>query len=1004
VGGKHIFRLRGLLLLSLALLGLLATIIAGLTVLVVRERPALTRYALARIAARSGANISVGRVDFGLATNGVEVIAYRARVTWQGDRMRTRRVRIVIGYGALARLRVMPLTSLRVSAAEVTLAPHPSPAGFDFNSEAAKLSRLAANLAQLVRQVTMTHATVVPPGPAGARLMLDARIETSTRRVRVRVERAAWNGPPLDGLAGSAEITIPAARRGSVHGTIAFIRRAAQSFSGNTAVSLSPTALAGHISIKSSIAAGEVAFTGSYKISAERLELDGTLTAPADSGLERAAPLRASVAGPFSASPQLSAQAGPLEVRIARLARALGRATPAATGSVAIRQASFALALGPLRDALAGCADSSCRKQRLMAALIGGLSGSLTVADALVHTERPGLRTLSLDSPAQVTLGGGAASVTGLSVRAGAARFEHGRFDADLRQAANPSAPSISYTAAMFATIDLSRLDLQSRLSPAASAMVPAAGVAYGQLTMDGRLADSGAGFAPRSSRIRLRRGFVSLRGGGRDEAVLLRADAVLANDRLRYSASASLSSGGTLAVDGNYGLARRALDAQISFHGLDLRRWTRGMPAGAAMPGLTLNGEAGGRCALKWRPGLAHPQFNGNAVFTALEVGSSYTAAPVFVGAAHATVSDASAQIVLHQVQLGAGNFDVTGTVANFAQPKIELSVTGSGFDVDAIRPPALAAGGHHVAAALLAPAPRPLTLDAHVALRRLFVHQVAMRGFAAEIEGRGSRWEVKDLSANLLHGAVKMRAAWDGATTRLYVTGNAYRIDALRLFAQFAPKGSPPISGELSARFNLGMALAGGAPPQPLCGDSTILMSNGSLGKFALLENLMSVVSMTSWLPFSIPDLDVGLPYDHITARMALNPHALEVRQLELSSDAFGLAGHGSISLPARVMDLHLEALPFGSARGLVARVQRAGGRTGNALERSFAVHISIKGAVSSPTISPVIFRNPIAALANLIEAPLDFMPDSDLPADSTFKPPADLSYRKSCSPYQW
>ncbi|MHB8384315.1 MAG: hypothetical protein ACYDC3_18470 [Candidatus Binataceae bacterium] len=1004
MGGKQKFRLRGLLLLSLALLGLLSAIIACLTVLAVRERPALTRYALARIAASSGAIVNVQRVDFALATNGIEVIAHRATLTWHGDRLRTRRAEAVIGYGALARLRVLPLESLRISTAEVILAPRRNPAAFDFNAEAAQLSATANRLAHLVRRATLRRVAIVPPGQSGARLMLDARVETGARRVRVRVARARWNGQPLDGLAGSAVITIAAARPPSVHGALALYRNGAQSLSAHTTLNLSQATLSGSITFQCQIAAGPAAFTGSYKVSADRLELVGTWEAPANSGLARPAPLRVSIAAPFSANPQLSAQAGPLELQIAQVARALGRGTPSATGNVVIQEASLALALGPLRDALGKCADASCRKQRLMAALIGGLTGSLTVADARIHTERPGLRTIIVESPARVTLSAGAVSATALSVRAGAARFDHVRVAADLRQAMNVSAPYISYSAAAFAALDLSRLDLRSRLSPAARRMLPAHGVADAQLTIDGMLADSGAGFAPRSVRIMLRQGFLRLRDRKRHEEIMLRADATLANERLRYSARAELSSGGTLVMAGNYGLARRALDARISFHALDLRRWTRGLLADTAMPGLTVDGQAGGEFAIKWRSPMVHPQFNGSVAFTALEVGSQMTAAPVFINGADAALSDGRVRIVLHQVQLGAGNFDVNGTVANFAQPKIDLSITGRGFDLDAIKPPALAAGRHRVAAAMLKPPAHPMTLHARVTLRRVFIHHVALRGFAAEVQGSGGRWEIRDLSAYVMRGVVKTRAAWDQTTKHLYLTGNAYHLDAHRMFARLAPKGTPPVTGRFNARFNVGMVLIAGAPPQPLCGSSTIRMTNGTLGNFPLLSDLMSTVSLSSWLSFIAPNLDVGMPYDHITARMALTPHALEVRHMQLSSDAFGLAGRGSITLPARILDLHIDALPLSSIRGLLAHVPLAGARSGRALDRIFAVRVEIKGPAGSPEISPVTFRNPLEALTSVIEAPLAFLPDSDLPPDSIFTPPAALSYRKSCSPYQW
>ena len=247
-------------------------------------------------------------------------------------------------------------------------------------------------------------------------------------------------------------------------------------------------------------------------------------------------------------------------------------------------------------------------------------------------------------------------------------------------------------------------------------------------------------------------------------------------------------------------------------------------------------------------------------------------------------------------------------------------------------------------------------------------------------------------------------MRAAWDARTGRVYVTADVYRMDIRRLVANLSPSKPPPVSGLLSARLNAGLALIGGGRPKPLCGDSTIVMTDGSLGRVQVLSEIVQLVSVASWLRFNAPDLDTGMPYDRITAQMILRPHALKISRLQLSSDLMGLAGHGKITLPERVLDLHMQALPLASLRWILSHVPLAGARFGKVLNRVFAVRIRVTGAAGSPNVSPELFRNPLEALTDIVELPLDFVPDSDLPNDVLFKPPHKLSYRKNCSPYQW
>jgi hypothetical protein len=656
-----------------------------------------------------------------------------------------------------------------------------------------------------------------------------------------------------------------------------------------------------------------------------------------------------------------------------------------------------------VRSAVAGCPNAVCEAHRALEAIIKGVRASMTIASARLQSQKPGLSTIELDAPLRVTLSDGVARAAGFNAHTSAVTFKNGEFNADLLHALSSAAPSVSYSARLFSALELGQLDLQTRLPPRALKMVPHRGVAYVWVSLDGTLANDGAGFKPQTLEIHLRQGFAWLRGRGQHEAILFGGDGSLAGGNLACAAHASLSGGGTLLLNARYALAQRTVHARPKISALDLRRWTSAVLRAEAISGLTIAGVANGSAALEWSPALAQPRVSGSIALKALTVGSRFTTSSVFIPAARAVASNTRVRIWVKHAQVGAGNFSLRGSVADFAAPRINLAVTGQGFDFDAIRTGASSPGGRRTLAAR-APA-RQVTLHASVRLKRVFVHHAELRDFACDIHGRGSRWEISDLTARAMQGALKMRAAWDARTGRLYVTADLYRISVGRLFARLSPSGPPLVSGQLSAKLNVGLVLAGGSQPKPLCGDSTIVMTNGFLGKVQLLSKILQLVSVANWLRFNVPNLDIGMPYDRIMLRAILTPHALEISHLQLfSSDVLGLAGHGKIALPGRVLDMHLQVLPAASLRWILSYLPLAGARFGKALNRIFAVRIRVTGAANSPDVSLEFFRNPLDALTDVLELPLDFVPDSDLPSDALFKPPRKLSYQNNCSPYQW
>lgn len=1001
--------LRFLVALAAAAGFALFVVIFALAVLV-RERQALARGALAKIAAKTGAAVTVRTVDFGISTRGLELVAHDANVNYKNDRAHVERLTAIVGYGELTRMQVTPLEDVSMTSAVIALAPQTKSQPVDLRHYMAMLPHAAAEFAKLARRVNLMRVAVEPSGQPNAKLTMDLRIDADAERARVNVERLAWNGPPADGFSARALFTVPSAPAQITQGTIAFLRRATDRVQGSTSIRIAREAMLDgdlRLALSAPGLPGATSFAGTYSARQDRLELDGTLQVGGKSRAVETVPLRIALGEPFSNNPMLTAAAGPLDVAPALFARLLGRLMPAIGGYGRIGAANLALALGPVRSAIAACRDAPCETRHALAAVIAGADASLTITGAHLSNGRPGLGAIDLDTPLRVTFRDGMVNADGLNASAGAIAVKRGSFTANLQKALSSPAPTVVCSMKLFSAVDLGGLDLQTRIPARARRLAPHRGVAYSRVSFDSAFVNDGSGFKPQRLQAHVRQGFLWLRDRGRHEAIMFGADASLAGGQVAGAAHASLPAGGTILVHARYGLAARKLRAQFDVSGLDVRRWTDAALRADAVSGLSIAGEANGKAALEWSPALAQPHVSASVALRALTVGSRFMSTSIFIKAARIAASNTNARATLEHVQAGAGDFNMRASVANFAAPRIDIAVTGRGFDFDVIRtaraapPTRRAAAAPSPSAATLA---RHVTLRASVRLKRVFVHHVELRDFVCDIHGDGNRWELRRLTARALDGSLKIRAAWDARTRRVYAAADAYRLNVRRLLDGISPGNAPPVSGVLSGRLDAGLALFGGRQPEPLCGHSTIVMRNGTLGKIQLLSEIMQVASVTSWLRFNAPDFDTGMPYDRITIRTELTPHALEIAHAQLTSDLIGLAGHGAVKLPSRVLDLHVQALPLASVRWLLGHVPFVGERLGKGLNRVFAVRIRVSGPAAAPNVTPSLFRNPLNALTDVIDLPLDFVPESDLPDDSMFLPPRKLSYRKDCSPYQW
>jgi hypothetical protein len=1033
----------------------------GVTLLVMK-RDALLRRGLELAASRTGAVVEARRLDFGVATSGLEVDAKDVSVAYRGQSARAKRIEVVIGYTQLLRLEFLPLKSVNLVEPEVSVVrtSGSSEQRFNLGEYVALLPEVADQAAHYVQHAgvmggkirLVSLASAGQPVPS---VDLDVSVDAESTALTVGIRRIAWNGPPADGFAASAEFTIPTLEdepSKRARGAVEFIRRSNVQLNGKLQFAVAEVAtIRGRIQVRAGqvSALGELGFEGSYSLSADRVKLSGDMLVLAGIVVNQRVPAELNIASPFSGDPKLDFACGPFQVQVGDASKALDVAQALSPGGqVRVERVQFATGIKRWREALAHCSDATCRKRQMLAMLLGASSGALLIGDAELaadsvplppHLSQLGPPVLRLENPVRFTLGNGAITAENMAARVGAFRITRGEFRVDSPRGAGGDSIALAYNAGFFAELDLSPSAWGETLPVRARGLLRPPTAAYAQVNLGGTIASDNGRFAAHNPWMEVSRGFVEIADRNEQNAVTFSGRAELEPDVLVSSARVTVLGGGTASADGRFNRDNRMIRARLGLRRVNVWRWYRTLVKGSGASRLKLAGEANGQATVQWQVDREPPQVNGSLSVTNLTVDSAYTKEPVLVRRTQVVFNQHGARVLANRIILGGGHFNVDATVQDFLNLKVNVAIYGDRLDVDALDFNALhsasnqrnepsgnaaavlhARSGTHASssglpgakAASAAGEATPPPGDAHgdgAAPSKPAAHTLALSGSAdigtvffrgetighltARFDGEGNQWELTKFSAQALRGSIKMAMLWDGKHRRIYLTANTDRIDARALFVALGSKRNQPLSGELSMRSNLGAVLpGGGAQPIPLCGGATIMVDNGALGKADVIVRIMQVLSLQSWLTFHPPDLDkTGLPFDRIIARLTFAPKAITVRQLQLSGPVIRLVGQGKVALPDERLDLHLAVMPFTSPRWALDKVPLMGQKLGHTFDKVFSVRIKVSGPPNASNVSPEFLGSVMDSLTGILELPLAFVPTGIVPDERLLLPSA-------------
>lgn len=1003
--------LRKLAMAVAVMFGALVLAAAAAGIFIALDRDAFIDDLLRAVSAATGTTIQARNLNLRFAPTGIEVIADRVRVAHGGKSGTAQRFEAIVAYSELMRFRFLPLESIVLATPTTTLTGGRKK--ISASQYAPALCHLAKVLSGLSWQIAIKNGRFGFPNlgtqSSGTPvIVIDSRIQTDSSGASVRLSRLEVLGTSLDGLLVSGNLTVPATatKNAEIRGALRFSHARAPAFRASLGFALSDDAvLQGRLTLATSVASpsSRVGFEGSYRVSPRQVRIDGLITIPNGRGVDGQIPAHIIVKSPLSSASQVLASSGPFEIQLAQAMQALSSKPSAISGTLVVRSAQFTTDLSPWRAALRGCSDMACRRRQALAILLRDSTLAISIAGADVSDPAwpRGAQSISLERQLQLRVEDGVAKVNKMTAQIGAVHIDGADVEVKTARIQNGLPSRLRYTAAFPVTVDLGRLEAEHAPPARIRSLIPTRGSAFAEVHVSGSL-----GISPRRKmrpqylRVALSEGMLRLRDRKTHETVYFHSDASLRRGTIRSSARVFLLEGGTFAINSRFALASRTLHASIRVHNCDLRRWSRALVKVDGSRSLKVWGEAAGRLNVAWRIERAKPALNASAVVTALTIDSPFTKSPVMVRSSRFAYAGGGAQLWLDGVMLGAGEFNVHGTLTDPAKPAIAVSLTGDTLDLDPINLKGARAAHPSAAPASFAPA-----LSARVLLHAAYFHGVRMENVSARIRDSAGRLSVRGFHAHALGGSISFGAQWNPTQQLLHVVGGVRTVETGRVFAVIdaARARKPLLTGALSARLNAGIRIGGAAKrPELSCGGATLAISRGRLAGSQLIAQILEVLSLRSWLRFKPPDLDAsGIPFNKLIAHLAFSPGALTVQHVQLTGSVVRVAGHGNIALPANVLNLQLAILPFTSTRWMLDYLPLVGARIGSQFDRVFAVRMDITGPSSDPSISPQLFNTTVDALVQALELPLEFVPDIELPSATSLAPAPSLADSPGCVP---
>jgi hypothetical protein len=322
-----------------------------------------------------------------------------------------------------------------------------------------------------------------------------------------------------------------------------------------------------------------------------------------------------------------------------------------------------------------------------------------------------------------------------------------------------------------------------------------------------------------------------------------------------------------------------------------------------------------------------------------------------------------------------------IGGSIRLNPQPVYDLTVTSPSLDSKDLL----------LLGSLQAPGPARTASPVHGRLQLTAdsgtLQTVPFRKLQATVSQEGSIIYVQPLELQVLNGKASGRLRLDrtSATAPRYQASYAIeRISAEQLFTLVGDSsrlitGTLSLHGELTARGNSQEDLRRSA-----LGNVKIKFEEGVLRKYPILAKIFSILNVSQLLKLQLPDMvRNGMPYDTITASVAVKEGLMSTSDLKIDSDAINISAIGSADLIKEQVNLTVGVKPLQTVDKVVSKIPLVGWVLTGKDKTLLTAWFEVKGGWSDPQVTAIpitsLSRGVLGIFARLLELPGKIITDT-------------------------
>ena len=166
----------------------------------------------------------------------------------------------------------------------------------------------------------------------------------------------------------------------------------------------------------------------------------------------------------------------------------------------------------------------------------------------------------------------------------------------------------------------------------------------------------------------------------------------------------------------------------------------------------------------------------------------------------------------------------------------------------------------------------------------------------------------------------------------------------------------GTMTLQGELTAKGKTGDEVK-----KTALGSTKIQLEEGSIRKFAILSKIFSLLNISQLLKFQLPDMVAGgMPYNEITATLAIKDGMISCNDLYVDSDALNISAVGKMDLVKDELDATIGVKPLQTVDKVVSRIPIVGWILTGKNKSLVTAYFEAKGKLEDPTVTAIPVRS--------------------------------------------